>query len=544
MKIYCENTGRYVETDGGRTLADIAAKIAGELPFKPICARVNNKNEGLTYTVYAPKKVEFLDRTTPSGTRTYVRSLCMMLYCAIRRIASGARLKIEHPISHGWFCRLSGLDVNSTTLSQISSEMQRLHKADIPFVFDEKLTSDVVADFRSEGLDDKVLLLESIHELYTKYYTLDGTADSFYGCLAPSTGHIDTFDLVPYHDGFILMGLNTRTVPQEKMFNAFKDYVKFNQVAGVGSVGEMNRTITQGDARRLINLSEALQNNRIARIADEITRRYNDGGARIVLVSGPSSSGKTTFTKRLAIQLMTNLLKPQMISLDDYFVDRDRTPLDADGEYDYESIHALDTDTFQSHLQALLNGETVELPTYNFENGTREYRGNKISLDSRSILLIEGIHGLNPELTTAIGDEMKFKVYVSALTTLNLDDHNWVPTTDTRLLRRIIRDNAYRGSDALKTIRRWPSVRRGEEKWIFPFQENADAMFNSSLLFELGVLKERGERLLRQVPQDTVEYAEAYRLRRFLSYFLPIDEQFIPSTSLIREFIGGSSFDY
>lgn len=542
MKIFCENTGNYVEVSGGESLNDIARRI--QLPFRPICARVNNKNEGLTYAVYSPKKVEYLSRETPSGTRTYIRSLCMMLYCAVRRISPQARLKIEHPISHGWFCRLEGLDVNPNTLDLLRNHLTELYRADLPFAFDEKLTKDIVEDFRAEGLDDKALLLESIHEVYTKYYTLEGVADSFYGCLAPSTGHIDKFRLVPYHDGFILMGLIGETVAQEKMFNAFKDYVKFNRVAGVSTVGEMNRTVSQGEARQLINLSEALQNNRIARMADEITRRYHEDGVRIVLVSGPSSSGKTTFTKRLAIQLMTNLLEPRMISLDDYFVDRDKTPLDENGELDYESIYALDINGFQRDLQALLEGKEVSLPTYNFEIGTREYRGNRLSLDSRSILLIEGIHGLNPELTAQISDDKKFKVYVSALTTLNLDDHNWVPTTDTRLIRRIIRDNAYRGSDALKTIRRWPSVRRGEEKWIFPYQENADAMFNSSLLFELGVLKERGERLLRQVPQDCVEYAEAYRLRRFLSYFLPIEEHYIPSTSLIREFIGGSSFDY
>jgi uridine kinase len=297
-------------------------------------------------------------------------------------------------------------------------------------------------------------------------------------------------------------------------------------------------------AAMLINVAEALHNNKIALIAGQITEQYEAGGARIVLVAGPSSSGKTTFTKRLAIQLMTNLLEPQMISLDDYFVDRESTPRDESGDYDFESLYALDLKAFNSDLQHLLNGEEVELPYYNFEQGRREYRGNRISLRGRSILLIEGIHGLNPELTAAIEERMKFKVYVSALTTLSIDDHNWVPTTDNRLLRRIIRDNAYRGTDAVATIRRWPSVRRGEEKWIFPFQENADAMFNSSLLFELGVLKERGEDILKRVPQDVPEYAEAYRLRKFLSYFLPIEERYIPSTSLIREFIGGSSFNY
>ncbi len=542
IQVFCENIDRHVVVDGGETLADLAARVG--LDFYPICALVNNKNEGLHYPVYAPKTVKFLSRDSSNGLRVYVRSLCMMLYCALRRLYPHAVLKIEHTIGGGHFCRVQGVDVTDEFLARVLAEMQALHSADIPFLMDEKPTAEVIADFERQGLQDKVLLLRTVHELYTKFYTLDGIADSYYGCLAPSTGAIDSFDLIKYEDGFILMSSRKEPIEQRKMFEAFTDYVKFNHVVGISNVGEMNRTVQSGDARMLINVAEALQNNRIGRIADEITRRYEEGGARIVLVAGPSSSGKTTFTKRLAIQLMTNLLEPQMISLDDYFVDRDKTPLDEKGDYDYESLYALDLESFERDLQDLLDGKEVELPYYNFERGCREYRGNKIRLQGRSILLIEGIHGLNPELAARIDARMKFKVYVSALTTLSIDNHNWVPTTDNRLLRRIIRDNAYRGVDATETIRRWPSVRRGEEKWIFPFQENADAMFNSSLLFELGVLKERGETLLKRVPQDRPEYAEAYRLRKFLSYFLPIDEQFIPSTSLIREFIGGSSFDY
>lgn len=545
LQIYCVNLQEYIEVQGGESLLQILERIGSKLSFKPICAHVNNKNEGLHFRVYMPKMVEFMGAETPCGNRVYIRSLCMMLYAAVSRIFPGAVLKIEHPISHGWFCRLSpDVEINSANLEALKAEMKRLHQADLPFDFAEQLTTDVSAIFEREGLTDKVLLLNSVRELYTKYYRLDGVADSFYGCLAPSTGSIPVFDLIPYHSGFILMGRNLTPLPQEKMFRAFTDYVAFNQVVGVSNVGEMNRVVRQGNARSLINVAEALHNNKIARIADEITRRYDAGDSRIVLVAGPSSSGKTTFTKRLAIQLMTNLLEPQMISLDDYFVDRHRTPLDANGDFDFESLYALDLETFNRDLQTLLDGGEVELPYYNFETGTREYRGNRISLRGRSVLLIEGIHGLNPELTAGIEARMKFKVYVSALTTLSIDNHNWVPTTDNRLLRRIIRDNAYRGVNACETIRRWPSVRRGEEKWIFPFQENADAMFNSSLLFELGVLKERGEELLKQVPQDLPEYAEAHRLRKFLSYFSPIDEHFIPSTSLIREFIGGSSFNY
>ncbi|MDE5972340.1 MAG: nucleoside kinase [Muribaculaceae bacterium] len=552
LKIFCRNLKTYVEIHGGETLLEISERLRDRLPFNPICARVNNKTESLAYPVYAPKMVEFLSSSTPSGSRTYVRSLCMMLYCALQRCYPGAKMKIEHSISRGWYVRLSSdVEVSQLTANRLKDELSRLHELDLPFSRRQKLTSDVIPIFEKQGLDDKVLLLQTAGELYTTYYRLDDLADSFYGCLAPSTGRIGIFDLIPYKQGFILLAEDpsnpghTPTIPeQEKMYAAFTEYMAFNRIVGVSNVGEMNRTVERSEQALLINVAEAMHNNKIARIANDITARYEQGGARIVLVSGPSSSGKTTTTKRLAIQLMTNLLEPQMISLDDYFVDREKTPLDENGDYDFESLYALDLELFNKDLNALLRGETVELPYYNFEIGKREYRGNRISLRGRSVLLIEGIHGLNPELTAAIEERMKYKVYVSALTTLSIDDHNWVPTTDNRLLRRIIRDNAYRGVNAAETIRRWPSVRRGEEKWIFPFQENADAMFNSSLLFELGVLKERGEEILKQVRNDQPEYAEAYRLRKFLSYFNPIDEKYIPSTSLIREFIGGSSFRY
>lgn len=545
LEIFCANIGEYIKVEGGETLHSVARRLAPQLGFEPICAHVNNKNEGLQYRVYMPKMVEFMSVDSASGMRTYVRSLCMMLYRAVQSVFPATTLKIEHSIGHGWFCRLSpNVEITPQVISRLKAELQRLHSANLPFEYFEQLTGDVIDLFDKQGLNEKVKLLESLRPLYTKFYRLEGLADSYYGCLAPTTGAIDSFDLVPYEDGFILLGRNQKCDPRPKMFRAFTDYVLFNRIVGVSNVGEMNEVAERGEARSLINVAEALHNNKIAHIADDITRRYEQGGARIVLVAGPSSSGKTTFTKRLGIQLMTNLLEPKMISLDDYFVNRADTPLDADGDYDYESLYALDLKQFNADLSALLRGEEIELPTYNFAKGMREYNGRKLSLTDRSILLIEGIHGLNPQLTESIAAEMKYKVYVSALTTLSLDNHNWVPTSDNRLLRRIIRDNAYRGVGASETIRRWASVRRGEEKWIFPFQENADAMFNSSLLFELGVLKERGEELLKRVPQDEPEYAEAYRLRKFLSYFKPIEEHYIPSTSLIREFIGGSSFNY
>lgn len=553
MKIFCKNIGEYIEFTGGETLAQIFERLKNQINISPICARVNNKTQDMQYPVFAPKMVEFLDATSASGKRVYTRSLCMMLYKAVTECCpTGTQLRIEHSISRGLYCRLIG-DVNITLelADQLRNKMDELVKRNIPFERKERLTSDVIKIFEQQGLNDKVQLLKTTHDLYTVYYRLDGVCDSYYGNLAPSTGMLATFDLMPYQEGFLLLGPDpqndnraVRPINQEKMYTAFTDYVMFNHIIGIKNVGELNDAVAQGNAAMLINVAEALHDKKIGRISDEILHRFNDGGARIVLIAGPSSSGKTTFTKRLSIQLMTNLLIPQSISLDDYFVNRVNTPLDENGEYDFESLYALDLEQFNKDLNALINGEEVELPYYNFETGQREYRGNRIKLGPKTVLLIEGIHGLNPELTAHIEAKMKYTIYVSALTTLSIDDHNWVPTTDNRLLRRIIRDHKYRGVSPADTIKRWLSVRRGEEKWIFPFQENADAMFNSSLLFELGVIKEYGEAVLKTVPRDIPEYGEAYRLRAFLSYFTPIGDQLIPSTSLLREFLGGSSFRY
>lgn len=552
FSIYCANLSRYVEIEGGQPLASIAASLEAELGFKPICARVNNKTEALAYAVYQPKLVEFQDRNTGSGPRVYVRSLCMMLYRAVTRLFPGAKLRIEHSISHGYYCCLQGRKaLTPEECSAVNAELRSLCDRNLPFSRHEVLTTDAEEIFRSQGMADKVELLHTTHPLYTVYYTLDGIADSYYGALAPSTGYIDVFNVVPYAEGFLLLGpdpandaVPATPIRQDKMFKAFTDYLAFNSIIGVHDVGQLNRQVQLRHAADIINVGEALHEKSIARISEDIAARYAQGGARIVLISGPSSSGKTTTTKRLGIQLMTNLLRPVLISLDDYFVDRDHTPRDADGDYDYESLYALDLEQFNADLNAILAGEEVELPSYNFELGRRQYKGNRIRLTPGSILLIEGIHGLNPELTAHIPDNQKYRLYVSALTTLSIDDHNWVPTTDNRLLRRIIRDHKYRGTSAEETIRRWPSVRRGEEKWIFPYQENADAMFNSSLIFELGVMRDYAEDILRTVPNDVPEYAEAYRLRKFLSYFLPIGTHLIPSTSLLREFLGGSSFKY
>ena len=555
MKIYCKNLNEYVKFQGGETLKEIFNRLKDRISINPICARVNNKTENMNFPVFSPKQVEFLDITAPSGRRVYVHSLCMVLYKAVHDTFPGIRLRIEHSISNGYYALFIQdgeiLAPSPAMVTTVKRRMREIIEQDMPFIRHEKLTTDAIKVFKKQGLDDKVNLLKYSQDLYTVYYTLDGLADSFYGNLAPTTGYLHAFDLLPFKKGMLLMAFGKddsarpeQPVRQDKMYKAFTEYLDFNRIIGIKNVGELNDVVSRGETGMLLNVAEALHTKSFSLIAEEITRRYRKGGARIVLIAGPSSSGKTTSSKRLAIQLMCNLIIPQIISLDDYFVNRVDTPRDASGDYDYESLYALDLERFNHDLNALIAGEEVEMPTYNFETGCREFRGNKMKLGENSILLIEGIHGLNPELTASIPEDQKFRVYASALTTLSIDDHNWVPTTDNRLLRRIIRDHKYRGVSALDTIARWQSVRSGEEKWIFPYQENADATINSSLLFELGVMKEYAEPLLKQVPHNVPEYAEAWRLRALLSYFLPISEKDIPSTSLLREFLGGSSFRY
>ncbi len=552
MKIYCINTSEYVNIKGGDSLKKIYESIADKIDFRPVCARVNNKTESLGFPVFGPKQVEYLPITNPSAMRVYIRSLCMLLYRATYECYPGSRLEIEHSIARGSYCQLKNAgDITPEKVGVIKSKMLEYVKRDLPFVRKERLRKDVIEIFRKQGLEDKVKLLETIHDIYAVYYTLDGISDSYYGALVTSTAMLNVFDLVPYEEGFLLMGPDPENpsvpqtpISQNKMYEAFTDYLKFNKVIGIENVGELNEVINSGNAPMLINVAEALHEKKIVAIADEITEKYKNGGAKIVLIAGPSSSGKTTTIKRLAIFLATNLLKPKMISLDNYFVNRSITPRDETGDYDYESLYALDLPLFNEHLNTLLSGGEISLPTYNFETGERSYKGEKLRLEENSILLIEGIHGLNPKLTEQVDEKMKYRIYVSALTTLSIDDHNWVPTTDNRLLRRIIRDYRYRGTSAIDSIRRWPSVRRGEEKWIFPYQENADAMFNSSLLFEISVLRDFGIEILKNVPNDAPEYAEAYRLQRFLNYFAPLKPDAIPPTSLLREFLGGSSFTY
>ena len=555
LKVFCKNTNEYLAIEGGDALIDLYDTVKGRLGLKgeAVCVLVNNKVEDLHYPVFAPKHIEFIDITSNAGYRVFTRSLCMVLYKALNDLYPGKRLCIQHSISSGHYCQIKHEEdfLTPQVIEQLKHRMGEIIAADMPFKRRERLTSDVIEMFRKQGLKDKVRILETVNQLYTIYYKLDDIIDSFYGPLVPSTGMLKVFDLVPYEKGMLLLGPDRADIskvvkwaPQPKLFNAFTDYINFNKIIRVGDVGELNRAINAGYAPLLINVVEALHNKYFIQIADEITRRYHEGGARVVLIAGPSSSGKTTSSKRLAIQLITNCIVPKVVELDNYFVNRDRTPRDEKGDYDYESLYALDLEQFNKDVTDLLAGKEVAMPTYNFKTGEREYLGNTLKLEQGDILLMEGIHGLNPELTSTIPDEQKFRVFVSALTTLNIDDHNWIGTYDNRLLRRIIRDYKYRGCGALDTIKRWPSVRRGEDKWIMPFHENADAMFNSSLLFELSVMKSYALPILQQVPSNTPEFAEASRLIKFLNYFESIDEKDIPSTSLLREFLGGSSFHY
>lgn len=553
VRIYCKNTQSFIDVREGTSLLDIFYLLQINLPNKVMCARVNNKTQELGYRIYTPKEVEFLDISHPSGMRTYVRSLYFVLYKAVEEIFPGSTLRIEHSISKGYYCNLNNfqLQVSENEVNRIKMQMCQIIGSDIKFERIDCPTADAVAQFKEHKMYDKAVLLETSRSLYTTYYKLGDLIDYYYSCLVPSTGYLSTFDLIKYDEGMLLIpptsyngALPEKVTEQKKMLQVFKEYVRFNYIARLSNVGNLNIAVQKGHATDLIKITEALHEKKIAAIADEIAQKNRDGGAKVILIAGPSSSGKTTFSKRLGVQLMTNLLMPVTLSLDDYFLDREKTPLDENGEYDFESLYALDLDLFNKDLSRLLDGEEIDLPTFNFELGRREYRGKKLRLKPQSILIMEGIHALNPELTACIDDNYKYRVYVSALTSISLDDHNCIPTTDNRLLRRIIRDHNYRGTSAASTIARWASVRRGENKWIFPFQENADAMFNSSLLFELAVLKRHALPILQDVPPNCPEYGEADRLLKFLSYFLPIEDVEIPPTSLLREFLGGSSFIY
>ena len=551
ITIYCKNNNTYKDVPIGSSLLDIYTAVGAPLRYRPMNAQVNNKTESLNFRCWQPKDIEFIDYTQLSGLRTYVRSLCHIFSKAVYDIWPTATLNLEHPVSKGYYCVIhNGKNIDLETIEKIKKRMWELIDADLPFLHKSVRTVDAAVLFRERGMNDKARLIETAGLPYTSYYELEGYINFFYGCLTPSTGYIQLFDLEPYMDG-VLLRIPKQTDPmelqpvikQDKMFEAYKEHLTLQRTVGLDNVGDLNLAIEKGRSQDIILVSEAMKEKQVAKIAEKIADGYKEG-IRIVLISGPSSSGKTTFCKRLQVQLTTNLLHPVGISLDDYFLNREDTPKDEHGEYDFESLYALDLPYFNKDLKKLLSGEEIDLPTFNFETGQRVFKGKKLKLRENSILVIEGIHALNPELTEFIDDKYKYRVYVSVLTSISLDNHNWIPTTDNRLLRRIIRDYRFRGYSAEDTINRWPSVRRGEDKWIFPYQENADAMFNSAMLYELAALRKFAEPILAQVPESSKANAEAYRLLRFLRYFNYIPTEELPGTSLLREFLGGGSFKY
>ena len=549
IQIRCKNNKKIVNVNIGSTLSDVLNEINLKMPYGPVCAKVNNKVEGLHYRLYHKKDVEFLDMTSGSGSRNYTRSVFFVLCKAVKDIWPESHVVIDIPVSNGYYCDLRiGRPVTEEDVAKVKARMDEIIAAAMPIRRHESVTEKAIKLFSDLGDTAKVKLLQTTGRLYTTYYDIDGYYDFYYGSLLTNTKQIYLYGLDKYYDGMLLRIPTLKDpsklpemIRQDKLFEIFKEHHHWQDVLEIRTVGDFNNAVATDHSIDLINISEALQEKKIAHIADEIAQRK---GVKLILLAGPSSSGKTTTCKRLSIQLIANGLRPLQISLDDYFVDREQSPRDENGDYDFESIHALNLKLINEQFNALFHGEEVELPRYDFPMGKSVKSGNKLKMEDNNVLVVEGIHALNPELTAQIPEELKYRVYVSALTTILLDDHNYIPTTDNRLLRRIIRDYKYRGVDARETIRRWPSVRAGENKWIFPFQENADVMFNSAMLFELAVIKQQAEPLLEQVPENCPEYSEAYRLLKFLKYIKPIPNTDIPPTSLLREFLGGSSFKY
>lgn len=549
LLIRCKNNKKVLKVNVGSTLSEVFSASELKMDHGPVCARVNNKVQGMHYRLYNDKDVEFLDMRSGSGSRTYTRTLFFICCKAINDLYGSVEVRIDIPVSKGYYVHVNlGRDITADDVARIRCRMQEIIDAGTPIRRRMVTAEEAIRLFSEKGDMSKVKLLKGQGKLYTVYYQIDDFIDYFYGALLTSTSEVYLFDLVAYSDGMLLR-VPSREDPgqlcpmprQQKMFDVFKEHHEWQNIIGLRTVGDLNDAVDKGFATDIINVNEALQEKKIARIADQIAARHD---VKLVLLAGPSSSGKTTTCKRLSIQLLTCGLKPLQISLDDYFIDRDKTPLDANGEYDYESIHALNIALINEQFNALFKGEEIELPRYNFQAGKSEKSGKRLRLGPNDIVVVEGIHALNPELTAQIPEQQKFRVYVSALTTILLDEHNYIPTTDNRLLRRIIRDYKYRGVSAQESIHRWPSVRAGEERWIFPYQENADAMFNSAMLYELAVIKQQAEPLLEQVPENCEEYAEAHRLLKFLRYFHAISYRQLAPTSLLREFLGGSSFKY
>ena len=549
IQIRCKNNKKSQKVEIGSTLFDVFSSFDLKMTHGPVSARVNNKVEGMHYRVYNSKDVEFLDMTSASGSRAYTRTLFFVLCKAVQDIYPNTDVVIDIPVSNGFYVDIRlGRPVVDEDVNILRRRMQEIIDSKMPIRRFTVPTEEAVALFQEKGDVEKVKLLKTSGSIYTTYYKIGEYVDYYYGTLLTNTSQLYLFGLEKYYDGMLLripsvsnpdvLGEMTR---QDKMFDIFKEHHRWQEILGIRTVGDFNQAIDAGHATDIINISEALQEKKLAKIAEEIASRK---GVKLVLLAGPSSSGKTTSCKRLSIQLAVNGLKPLQISLDDYFVDRDKTPKDENGDFDFESIYALNLDLLNDQFNALFRGEEVELPKYDFPSGKSVKSGKKLKLEPNNVLVVEGIHALNPELTAHVPEEQIFRVYASALTTILLDNHNYIPTTDNRLLRRIIRDYKYRGVSAQETIRRWPSVRSGENKWIFPFQENADAMLNTAMLYELSVLKMQAEPLLQQVPENCEEFAEAYRLLKFLKYFKGIPYNNLPPTSLLREFLGGSSFHY
>ena len=549
IQIRCKNNKKTQKVEIGSTLFDVFSAFDLKMTHGPVSARVNNKVEGMHYRVYNSKDVEFLDMASSSGSRAYTRTLFFVLCKAVQDIYPNTDVVIDIPVSNGFYVDIRlGRPVVEEDVNILRRRMQEIIDAKMPIRRYMVPTEDAIALFQEKGDVEKVKLLKTSGSIYTTYYKIGEYVDFYYGTLLTNTSGLYLFGLEKYYDGMLLripslkdpdkLGEMTK---QDKMFDIFKEHHRWQDILGIRTVGDFNQAIDAGHATDIINISEALQEKKIAKIAEDIANRQ---GVKLVLLAGPSSSGKTTSCKRLSIQLAVNGLKPLQISLDDYFVDRDKTPKDDNGEYDFESIYALDLDLLNEQFNALFRGEEVELPKYDFPSGKSVKSGKKLKMEPNNVLVVEGIHALNPELTAHIPQEQIYRVYASALTTILLDNHNYIPTTDNRLLRRIIRDYKYRGVSAQETIHRWPSVRAGENKWIFPYQENADAMFNTAMLYELSVLKMQAEPLLQQVPENCEEHAEAYRLLKFLKYFKGIPYNNLPPTSLLREFLGGSSFHY
>ena len=557
IEVRCKNINITRSFAEGTTLLDVFKGFPElDFPYPPMSARVNNSSQGLKFRVYQSRDVEFLDMRTWGGMRAYVRSLCFVLYKASQDVFPDSRLYMEHPISRGYFCnfrKADGSTAEPDDVARIARRMREIVDADMPFNRCEAVTEDAIAIFRRQGFTDKVRLLETSGQPYCDYYMLDGTVDYYYGPLVPSTGYLTVFGLEKYHSGLLLRIPNRKNPsqlneiePMPKTFGVFAENVRWNVIMGLQNVGAVNKACQKGLASELIQVSEALQEKKVVQIAEDIYRRYNDEAkpVRMVLITGPSSSGKSTFCKRLSVQLKACGLRPVSFSTDDYFVNREDTPKLPDGRYDFDNIAAVDCATMERDLVALLAGKKVEIPEYNFTTGKREYNGKRLQLGEGKVLLIEGIHALNPKLTALVPDSSKYKVYISTLTSISLDDHNWIPTRDNRLLRRIIRDYNKGAYTAQQTISQWPLVCEAEEKWIFPYQETADAMFNSALNIEFAVLRLHAEPILASVPKNCPEYAEAHRLMKFIHYFVPVPDKEIPPTSIMREFVGGSSFKY